>query len=177
MPPNCCTITLKFMPTASSQNREINVVQPPWEMCQNFQKTTQLLPLEIFAKRTVVQTIRNSYNMDCTFCLSFCALFSYCTKFKNPYSMTFSIGLYLASIYVPTLLAIRPGQSVQYDFLQCCPCYLDFCASLLPWNACPNSQKWLLSCCSKMLSLLLSQKNQPTTQEWVCPSTLIDLMR
>ena len=36
MPPNCCTTTLKFVPTVSTQNREINVVWAPWETCQNF---------------------------------------------------------------------------------------------------------------------------------------------
>jgi hypothetical protein len=118
VPPNYCTVTLKFVPTASAQNIAINVVRPPWEICQNFQKTTQLFLLKIRATITVVrtvQTIQNPYSTNCTFYLDFCALFSCCTKFKNPYITTFSVELYLASISMPALLVVRPVQSVQYD--------------------------------------------------------------
>jgi hypothetical protein len=98
-------------------------------------------------RNSKIYTIR-PFLLDCTLPRFLCLLFLL-YDLLNPYSMA---------------------------CLQYCPCCLDFCASLLPWDACPSSQKWLLSCCSKMLSLLLSQ-NESTTQEWVRPSTLIDLMR
>jgi hypothetical protein len=113
VPPNCCTVTLKFVPAASAQNIAINVVRMPWEMCQNFQKTAQIL-LKICAKRIVVLIVWNPYSMNCTFCLGFRALFSCCTEFKNPYSTAFSAGLFFASISMPSLLVVWPAQSIQY---------------------------------------------------------------
>jgi hypothetical protein len=63
-------------------------------------------------------------------------------------------------------------------YLQCCPCCLDLCASLQPWNVFPSSAKMASSPNSKMLSLSLAlSTNESTTQQWVRPPTLIDLMR
>jgi hypothetical protein len=75
VPPNCCTVTSKYVPTASAKNRAINNVRLPWEMCQNFQKTAQQFLLEICATITVIRTIWNTYSTDFNFCLDFHALF------------------------------------------------------------------------------------------------------
>jgi hypothetical protein len=151
----------KYVPTVPAQNSAINVVRPPWEACQNFQKTAQCLLLEIYSKITVVRTVwtvRNPYNMDCTFCLSFRALFLVVRNSKirtvRPFLLDCTFPLFMCLLFLLYDL-LNPYSTA---CLRCCPCCLDFCASLQPWNACPSSAKMASSPNSKMLSLLLSQQ-------------------
>jgi hypothetical protein len=149
VPPNCSTVTLKFMPTASAQNRAINVERSPWEMCQNFQKIAQLFLLEICATITVIRNVRNPYSTDCTFCLGFHAIFIAVWNSKICTVQPAFNTVLVASIFV----------------LVCC---LGMHALALRNGCCLVAQKCSLSC---------SLKNESTTQEWVRPYTLIDLMR
>jgi hypothetical protein len=78
-----------------------------------------------------------------------------------------------------TLMAVRPLQihTVRH-VLPCCLLPRNPCCSL-PWDACSPSANAvsLLKLDLSLLSLALSTRNETTTQEWVRPLALIDLMR
>jgi hypothetical protein len=91
------------------------------------------------------------------------------SEFENPYSTVFFAGLYFASISVPALLAVQ----LAFDaILAASICMLVCCLgmrALALRNGCSlAARKCCLSC---------SLKNDSTSQEWVCPLALIDLMR
>jgi hypothetical protein len=103
--------------------------------------------------------------------------FSCCTEFKNPYSTTFFCWIVLclnlcacsSCCMAYSVLTVRSAFNVvlatSISVLVCC---LGICALSLRNGFSLVARKCSLSC---------SLKNDSTTQEWVHPLALIDLMR
>jgi hypothetical protein len=138
----CCTIALGNVPKLPK-----NSTTPfPRNLCQTNSRTDRIdctesvqyglyflprfsCPFFPDVQNSKIRTER-PFLLDCTFPRFLCLLFLL-YSLLNPYSTT---------------------------CLQCCPCYLDFCASLQPWNACPSSAEMASSPNSKnALSLALSK--------------------
>jgi hypothetical protein len=176
MPPKCCTDASKYVPTVPAQNSAINVVRLPWEACQNFQKTTQRL-LEICAKITVVRIVRNPYSTNCTFCLGFHAFFFllYGIRKSVQYGLfcwtvlSLDFCAYSSCCTTCSICTVRPAFNVVLAAsIFVLVCSLGMCALAL--------QKWL-PLQTRKCSLSCSLNNESTTQQWVRPPTLIDLMK
>jgi hypothetical protein len=156
VPPKCCTDALKYVPTISVQNSAINVVRSPWETCQNFQKTT--LPSRNLCQNNSCTDRTESVQYGLYFLPRFMCPFPAVRNSKicivRPFLLDCTFPRFLCLLFL--LYGLLNPYNMAY--LHCCPCCLDFYASLQPWNVCPSSAEMASSPNSKMLSLLLSQQ-------------------
>jgi hypothetical protein len=157
--------TQKYITAVTSISVPTNVVWQPWNACQYSQKL-QLLSSSISVHITCCMTSTNPYGTACSSLLS-----------EIRISLCFGMRSLLQQML--SLFSARPlSCSLLFSQQECCNFLVLGISPRTSWNLTKNLLLSQQDCfcfilpCSWHLT-----KISPTTQEWVCPLALINLMR